>query len=63
VLADERFELADELGVAAEREVGLEPPLERAEAELLQAESLALRTRRVSKVCERRSAPEAERVA
>jgi hypothetical protein len=63
VLADERFKLADEFCVAAEREVGLEPPLECAETELLQAESLALCRRRVSEVSERRSAPEAERVA
>ena len=36
MLADEHLELTDELGVAAECEVGLEPPLERLQAELFE---------------------------
>jgi hypothetical protein len=40
MLVDERLELADELGVTAEREVGVEPPLQRVQAELLEAEGL-----------------------
>ena len=43
MLADEHLDLPDELGVAAEREVGLEPPLERPQAELLESENLRLR--------------------
>ena len=39
-------ELADELRVAAEREIGLEPPLERVQAQLLESEDLRLATAR-----------------
>ena len=37
VLPDEHLDFTDELGVAAEREVGLEAPLERLQAELFEA--------------------------
>jgi hypothetical protein len=42
VLADKRLQLADELGVPAERELGLDPLLDRAQAQLLEAGDLAL---------------------
>ena len=41
MLGDERLELADELGVTAEREIGLDPLLERGEPQLLQPGDLA----------------------
>ena len=63
VLADEHLDLADELGVAAEREVGLEPPLERLQAELFEARNLGLRERLVGEVGKRRPAPEVESFA
>ena len=53
----------DELCVATEREVGVDPPLERRQAELFQAEDLRLRERFVREVGERRSAPEVESFA
>ena len=43
MLTDERLDLTDELCEATEREVGFDPPLERHQAELFQAESLRLR--------------------
>ncbi len=63
VLADEGFELGDELRVTSEREVGVDPQLERAHAELLEPDDLRLGPVRVRKLGERRSAPELECVA
>ena len=63
MLADERLDLADQLCEATEREVGFDPPLERRQAELFEAESLRLRERFVREVGERRSAPEVESFA
>ena len=63
VLGDERLELADELRVAAEREVGVDPLLERREAELLEPDDRGLRERLVGEVGERGAAPERERLA
>jgi hypothetical protein len=63
VLANERLDFADELGVAAEREVGLEPPLERPEAELFKARNLGLRERLVPEVGEGRPAPKVKSFA
>ena len=63
MLADEHLDLTDELCEAAEREVGLEPPLERHQAELFEAENLRLRERLVGEVGERRPAPEVESFA
>ena len=57
---DERLELADDLDVAAEREVGLEPALEGGQTQLLEACDRRLRERLVGNVGERRTAPEAE---
>ena len=42
VLGDQRLELADELGVAAERELGVDALLERRHAQLLEARDLRL---------------------
>ncbi len=58
---DERLELGDELRVAPEREVGLDPLLERDGAQLLEPGDLGLRERLVEEVGERRAAPERER--
>ena len=58
--ADERLELGNELGVAAEGEVGLDPLLESGQAQLLEASDLALRERLGREVRKRRSAPERE---
>ena len=63
MLGDEAFQLADELGVAAEREVRLDPPLERRESKLVQPPDRRLRERLVGEVGERRPAPERERFA
>ena len=63
MLADERLDLADELRVAAEREVGLEPPLERLQAKLFETWGLGLRERLVGEVGKRRPAPEVESLA
>jgi hypothetical protein len=62
VTLDERFELADQLCVGAECEVGLEAFLERCEAQLLETGDLALGERLVGEVGERRAAPEGERL-
>ena len=63
VLADEHLDLTDELCEAAEREVGVEPPLEGRQAELFESEHLQLRERFVGEVGERRPAPEIESFA
>ncbi len=47
VVANEPFELADDLGVAAEREVGLEAQLERGQPQLLEPADLVARERLV----------------
>ena len=63
VLADEHLELSDELGVAAEREIGFESTLERAQAELFEARNLSLRERLLGEVGKRRPAPKVESFA
>ena len=60
---DEGLELADQLRVAAEGEVGLDPLLERVQTELLEPCDLALDELLVTEIGERRAAPEPERVA
>ena len=62
MLGDERLELADELGMAAELEVGVDARLERGEALFLQAAGLGTGERRVGGVGERGAAPEREGV-
>ena len=61
LLADERLELADELGVAATFEIGVETRLDRDKPELLQPCDLGLRPALVREVCEGGAAPELER--
>ena len=58
MLGDQALELADELGVAPQGEIRLEPRLERGEALLLESAHLDLRERRFRKVGERSPAPE-----
>ncbi len=59
---DQRFELPDELGVPAERHFGLDPFLERRQAQLLEPGPLAPGERRGRELRERRPAPEPERL-
>ena len=63
VLGDERRELADELGMTAERELGVDSVLERCEAQLLEPRACGLGEALVGEVRERRAAPERERLA
>ena len=60
---DERLELRNELGVPAEREIGVNPILERREPELLEAQDLVLGEAVVGEVGERVSSPQGKRVA
>ena len=60
VLRDQRLQLADDVAMAAEREVGLDPPFERAEAQLLEPRRL-VRCEGLRELGERRPAPERER--
>ncbi len=62
VLTDQRLKLADERGVEAEGEIGLDPLLERGEAQLLEARDFRLRERLVREVGERVPAPQIEGV-
>ena len=63
MLGDQRTELADELGVAAERKVGLDPFFEREQAQLLQARDLGDEGALVGEVGQRVAAPERKRLA
>jgi hypothetical protein len=58
----EALELRDRVTVAAERQVGVDPCLERAEAQLLEPGNVALEGLLERQVRERRAAPELERV-
>ena len=60
---DELLQLADELRVAAERELGVDPPLDRGEPDLLEPLDRGPRERLVREIGERRAAPEPERLA
>ena len=62
VLGDQRLELADQVGVAAEREVGLDPFLDRRQAQVLEPSDLCLRERLERELGQRRAAPERERL-
>jgi hypothetical protein len=57
VLAHEQLDLADELGMAAECEIGFEPQLCCGQAELFEAEDLGMRERLVCEVGQRRPTP------
>jgi hypothetical protein len=63
VLGDEHLQLADDVGVPAGREIGVEPALERRQSQLLQAGDRRARERLVGQVGERRPAPQGERLA
>ena len=60
---DQRVELADHLGVAARREVGVDRALGRAQPQLLEPADLGGRERLVGDVGERVAAPQRERLA
>jgi hypothetical protein len=60
MVVHERVELAHELGVAGEREVGVDPLLQAREPLLLESRRLR-RRERLFEVAQRRSAPERER--
>ena len=55
---DEHLELAHHLGVAPQRQIGLDPLLERGEAKFVEPRDLGLRERLVREVGERRTTPE-----
>jgi hypothetical protein len=63
VLGRDRLQLADQVGVAAARQVGVDALLERGEPQLVQPCDLGLRERLVGEVGERRAAPQRERLA
>ena len=62
MLAHQRLELADQRRVPAEREIRVDPVLERRQALLLEPGSLGLRERLVREVRQRRSAPQRQRL-
>jgi hypothetical protein len=62
VLANERVELAHDLGVPAAAEVGLDARAQASEAEVAEPRDLGPREALVGNVGERRAAPELERV-
>ena len=59
---DERLQLGDQVGLAAEREVGVEALLEGGQAHLLEPCDLRLRELLVREIRERRAAPQRERL-
>ena len=61
VLAHELLELGHERVVPPAGEVGVQPPLERAEPQLLEAAALVAGERKLAEVGQRRAAPELER--
>ena len=63
VLRDQRLELGNEIAMAAELQVGLDPILERRQPQLLQPRHLRLRERLVPHVLVGRPAPQPERLA
>jgi hypothetical protein len=63
VLLGQRLELAGDLGVPAEREIGLDPLLERRDVQLHQTSDLRLRERLVREVGERRPTPQRQCLA
>ncbi len=61
MLRDQLLELADELAVSPEREIGVDPILERRQSKLPEPDDLGLRKRLPGEITERRSAPERKR--
>src|SRR4051794_22177786 len=62
VLGDEPLELGDHARVSAERQVGIEPQLERLDAELFQACDLAVQRVLECEIGKRRATPEPQRL-
>ena len=62
VLGDQRLQLPDHLGVAAERQLGLDQLLERRDAQVVEPGDLALRERLVGEIRQRRAAPQRQRL-
>ena len=62
MVGDEPFQLRDGVRLAAELQVGVDPVLERAEAQLLEARALGRREGLVCDVGERGSAPQPQRL-
>ncbi len=63
MLGDECLELGHELGVLPEREVGVDPSLDRQQVQILQAHDRRLRERLEGEIREGRPAPEPESLA
>ena len=61
--SDELLELRDDLLVAAELELGLDPPLQQVQAQLLEPTDLRSGERQVGELAERWAAPEREAAA
>ena len=59
---DQRFQLGDELGVSAEREIGVDPVLEGGDMQLVQAPDLVLGEALVGEIRQGKAAPELERL-
>ncbi len=62
VLDGERLEFSDQLGVATEAQIGVDPPLQRGQPELVEPGDLGCDGRFVVEVGERRSPPRGERL-
>src|SRR4051794_39806067 len=62
MLDDQHLQLADQLRVAAEREIGLDPLLHRRQPEILQSSRFHTCKRLVPEVGQRRTTPERERL-
>ena len=63
MLPHERLQLADDLGMTARGELGVDPLLERGQPQLLQPHDLRLGERLIREVRERRPAPQRQRLA
>lgn len=63
LLGDQLLQLDDELVVASELELGLDPLLPGGESELVESRDLRLREVRVAELQERRATPEGERLS
>ena len=62
MLDDQRAELGHDLAMATQREIRVDPGLERTQAQLLQPRRLGLRGRHIGQLDERRAAPERQRI-
>jgi hypothetical protein len=63
MLADQHLQLADQVGVAAERQVGLDPLLQCSDAQLLEASAFDLGERLAGELRQRGTAPQFECLA